>query len=138
MPGPGSQACPKPVRGALMLEREERQAKALSIEKREKAKAKKRDGGKCRWPEKHKCRGVLESAHILDTSLMGEMAAENLVTLCSWLHRRGPVSIHGKQLRVECETAAGANGPLAFYQQGVDGEFYLVARETAIGVYERD
>lgn len=137
MPGPGSMACPKPQRGQRVLDKEAHDAELDAIEKREKGKAKKRDMG-CRWPEKHKCRGGLEAAHIRDASLGGEMASRNLIVLCAWLHRRGPVSIHGKQLRIEPETARGADGPCAFYQQGVDGRFYLVARETAIRQVERD
>lgn len=133
----GGVACPKPVRGQLVLDREAERADLAKIEDREKKAARRRDGG-CRWPEKHKCRGLLEAAHIRDASLGGDMDRRNLVTLCAWLHRRGPVSVHGKQLRVEAETSAGADGPLAFYQQGVDGRMYLVAREIAIRQYEKD
>jgi len=114
-----------------VLDKEKEDVESRAVEKREKAKAKRRDKG-CRWPEKHKCRGVLESAHLRDASLGGAMVASNLITLCAWLHRRGPVSIHGKQLRIEPETSRGADGPCAYYQQGVDGRFYLVAREVGI------
>jgi len=129
----------KAPRGSLVLEREAQALEAAALEKREKAKAKRRDGHKCRWPEPHKCRLALESAHIQDASLGGPMAAENLVTLCGWLHRRGPESIHGKQLRIDKETAAGANGALSFWRQNLDGNgYYLVAREIAPFVIEKD
>lgn len=134
----------RPARGSSLLAREQAAADADAIERREKAKAKKRDG-RCRWPEKHVCRGgELEAAHIVDASLGGAMADWNLVTTCPWIHRRGPETIHGKQLKVEAETERGANGPLSFWRQ--TGEFdalgqptyYLVAREIAPFRYERD
>jgi hypothetical protein len=135
---------PKPSRGARILAKEEADARDLKIEREAKGEAKKRDG-RCRWPEKHKCRGGdLEAAHIEDASTGGLMEPANLVTLCPWYHRRGPESIHGKQIKVEKETEHGAIGPLSFWRQ--TGEFdelgqptyYLVARETAPFVYERD
>lgn len=128
---------PKPQRGTRVLDREEAQAAALKLERQEKGKAKKRDG-RCRWPEAHKCRFDLEAAHIVDASLGGPMDAENLVTLCGWIHRRGPESIHGKQLRIEKETARGAWGPLSFWKQDAAGVWFMVRRETAPFRYERD
>lgn len=134
----------KPSRGSLMLEREQAAADADRLEREEKGKAKKRDG-RCRWPEKHVCRGgALEAAHIEDASLGGPMDAKNLITVCQWIHRRGPESIHGKQLKVEAETERGAWAALSFWRQ--TGEFdalgqptyYLVARETRPFQYERD
>jgi hypothetical protein len=133
----GGVACPKPQRGQRVLDKEARDAELLAIERREKAKVKRRDVV-CRWPEKHKCRCGIEAAHIQDASLGGPMDAANMILICGFLHRRGPASIHGKQLRVEPETVRGADGPCAFYQQGVDGQMYLVAREIGIREYERD
>jgi hypothetical protein len=128
----------KPQRGALVLKREDDAAEAAKIEKREKAKARKRDG-RCRWPEPHKCRFALESAHIKHASTGGAMASENLVTLCGWLHRRGPETQQYGQLRIEKDTAAGADGPLSFWRQNLDGNgYYLVARERAPFVIEKD
>ncbi len=134
----------KPMRGAAILAREEKEAAALAVERREKGIAKKRDG-RCRWPEPHKCRGgVLDAAHIVDASLGGLMDAANLVTLCPWLHRRGPESVHGKQIKIEAETERGAYGPLSFWRQTGTFDalgaplYYLVARETAPFIYERD
>jgi hypothetical protein len=134
----------KPSRGQRILDKEDADARALKREREQKGLAKKRDG-RCRWPEAHKCRGgELEAAHILDASLGGPMAAENLVTVCPWIHRRGPESIHKKQLKVDKETERGADGPLSFWKQ--TGEFdelgqptyFLVAREIAPFRYERD
>lgn len=127
----------KPPRGYYILEREAEKADALRVEREQKAKTRKRDG-RCRWPEDHVCRGELESAHIRDASLGGEMSAQNLITLCAWIHRRGPESIHGKQLKVESLTVDGANGPLSFWRKDAQGAFYVVAQERAIGMVERD
>jgi len=129
---------PKPSRGQRVLDKEERDAKAKKHELEIKKLVKLRDG-RCRWPEAHKCRGVLEAAHILDASLGGEMTTANLVTLCAWIHRRGPESIHGKQLDIDIEDIKkGANGPLSFWKQDAKGEYYMVNRETAPFVYEID
>jgi hypothetical protein len=131
------EACPKPVKGSRVLAREEDRAAALKLERQEKGAAKKRDT-RCRWPEKHTCRGPLEAAHIRDASLLGPMHRTNLVALCMWLHRSGPESVHGKQLLIERETSNGAQGPLSFWRKGEDGEFYLVRREVRPFEYEKD
>ena len=128
---------PKPERGSGVLEREAARNKIKSEEIAVSKAVKERDGYKCRWPEVHKCRGGLEAAHIRDKSLCGETITENEITLCAWIHRRGPQSIHGKQLKVECETPDGADGACSFWKQGADG-YYLVARERAIGILEHD
>lgn len=128
---------PKPQRGSLVLEREKAQAEADAIEKREKAAVRKRDG-RCRWGEPHICRGGLEAIHIVDASRGGAMCRTNMFRGCRWIHRAGPDSIHGKQLKVECETAAGANGPLSFWRKGDDGTYFLVRREIRPFEYEVD
>jgi hypothetical protein len=135
----------KPAKGSAILAREKEDAERVAHE-REIAKLVKARDGRCRWPEAHKCRGgALEAAHIVDKSLVGATSMENEITLCPWLHRRGPESIHGKQLKVEKDTERGANGPLSFWRQtgefdALDQPMYaLVARELAPGgPYERD
>jgi len=128
----------KPQRGASVLARETRRAELDKQEREAKAETKRRDGYRCRWPEDHKCRCGLEAAHIVDASLGGPMEPSNLLSICGWLHRRGPESIHGKQLKVEPLTAEGANGPLSFWRKDAEGIFYLVAQERSIGIIERD
>lgn len=128
---------PKPMRGSLVLERDKQKADASALEKREKAIVRRRDP-RCRWPEPHECRFGLEAIHIVDASRMGVMHHSNMWRGCGWIHRRGPVSIHGKQIKVECETARGSNGPLSFWKKGEDGEYFLVARETAPFAIEKD
>ena len=128
---------PKPARGSRVIARERETEAALRLEIEQKGTAKKRDG-RCRWPEPHKCRCGLEAAHIQDASLGGPMDAANLVTLCAWIHRRGPSSLHGKQLKVECESERGAWGPLSFWRKSDDGDWFLVAREIAPFRLEKD
>lgn len=127
----------KPQRGSMVAERDETKAAAKRLEEREKGKVRKRDP-RCRIPIPHECRFSLECAHIRDASLGGEMSAANMVRACGWMHRRGPVSIHGKQLQVRPETTAGADGPLSFWLQDVNGEYYLAAREIRPYQIERD
>lgn len=108
----------KPKRGSGVLEREKREAEDTALEIAAKKAAKERAGWKCRWPERHKCRGGLEAAHIRDASLGGEMHPRNLFVCCAWIHRRGPDSIHSKDLRVlPVSKTAGANGPVRCYRK---------------------
>jgi len=137
-------ASPKPARGTYLLERRKAKAEAKANEDAVRKAVQKRDV-RCRWPEPHVCvGGPLEAAHILDKSLCGPTIPENEILLCPWIHRRGPDSIHGKQLKVEKETAAGANGPLSFWRRSDDVDalgqpiYFCVARERAIGVIEKD
>jgi hypothetical protein len=118
----------KPPRGTHRLEREKQQAKDRAEDDAAKKAAKVRDGFRCRWPEAHKCRGPLEGAHLKDKSLLGENVRSNIVPLCRWMHRKGPESIHGKQLRIEAETERGADGPLSFWRQ--DGRFDALGQAT--------
>jgi hypothetical protein len=130
-------AQPKGARGSRVLAKETADAKEAEWEKLVKAAVRRRDP-RCRWPEAHKCRFALEAAHILDASLGGAMATENLIRVCGWIHRRGPESIHGKQLKVEKDTSAGADAAVSFWKQDAQGVYYLVAREIAPFVLERD
>jgi len=133
---------PKPRRGSAVLEREK---KRKDIEDRQaeiiKA-AKARDGYRCRWPEAHKCRGLLEGAHIEAKGMGGDHGERtytgNIITLCAWIHRRGPDSLEHHQLRIETETERGADGPLSFWREGKDGKWYCVGRELAVGILCRD
>jgi hypothetical protein len=137
-------ALQKPPRGSAILARAKADAERKAQEKAVAALVKARDG-RCRWPEKHVCRGgPLEAAHIVDKSLRGETSTRNVVTLCPFLHRRGPESIHSKDLKIEAETAYGADGPLSFHRRSDEVDalgqpvFYMVAKERSVGVVERD
>lgn len=133
----------KPERGSATLAREKDDKDRLAHEREVAKQVKERDEYRCRWPEVHKCRGPLEAAHIVDKSLGGATAPENELAVCRWIHRAGPESIHGKQLKVEKESADGANGYLTFWRRTDDFDalgqpiYSLVARETKHGL-ERD
>ena len=135
---------PKPKKGTALLERETRKAERKAAEDEAILAAKQRDGFKCRWPEKHKCRGELEGAHVFQHRGMGgnpegdRTAPHLILSVCAWIHRRGPVSIDGKQLKVEAETDRGTDGPCSFWKQDEAGEWFLVARERVPFAYERD
>lgn len=135
----------KPQRGSGILAREKADAERKAHEREIARQVKTREGYRCRWPERHTCRGgPLESAHIVDKSLAGATSTDNEIAVCPWIHRRGPESIHGKQLRVEKDTPRGADGPVSFWRQTGEydtfGEpiYHCIARETARGVLERD
>lgn len=132
-----AKALQKPMRGTGVLEREKERATAKQREIEIKREVKRRDVV-CQWPEAHKCRGGLECAHLVDASLGGAMEPENLILLCAWIHRRGPESIHGKQLKIDGESTLGAKGILAFWRKGADGAYYLVARKFTDGTTEKD
>lgn len=131
-------AIPKPLRGQHVLDREAARAQYELKLAEATLRAKRLDGFTCRWPEKHKCRGFLEGAHLVDASLGGEPLPENLISLCAWIHRRGPQSIHGKQLRIEPETEAGARGPCAYYRRDENDVWTCVGVETAVGVLRKN
>jgi hypothetical protein len=136
------EACQKPQRGSYVLEKEKADAEQDAKDVVQKKAAKSRDRI-CRWPERHKCRGGLEAAHIKDASLGGACVRANLVTLCKWIHRSGPESLHGKQLKIEMESADGADGGLSFWRFRDDlptrfHRWYLVRREVRPFEYERD
>ena len=133
-------AQPKPLRGQHVLDREQKRAEYEATLDTAKKAAKKRDGFVCRWPELHKCRGLLEGVHIEDASLGGAPATANIFTCCAWYHRRGPISIHGKTAKVEPEDETlGADGNLAFYTRpSIMDEWTCVGVESAIGVLRKN
>lgn len=131
-------AIPKPLRGQHVLDLEAVRAEYKKTLEGAKKSAKLRDSFACRWPEIHKCRGLLEGAHLIDASLGGEPIRSNIICLCAWIHRRGPQSIHGKQLRIEPETEHGADGPLSFYREDGNGEWTCVGVETAVHVLRKN
>jgi hypothetical protein len=132
----------KPARGTYKLEKERLRKEAEDLETKHKNEAKHRDGWDCRWPEKHKCRGILEGVHVfVDKGMGGDHGAVsntwNLMAFCSWIHRTGPQSIHSKDLWVEPITDRGADDICQFWRRGEDGVPYLVGKEVSIGALER-
>lgn len=135
---PGALA--KPAKGSYTLKRDKaRNDDDAKLEKAAKA-AKARDHNRCRWPERHKCRGGLEAAHLKDKSRGGDNSTENLFTICAWLHRLGPETIHSKDLVIDPLTNRGADGICNFLRRdwgNTAKPWELVGRERAIGLLER-
>jgi len=136
-------AIPKPLRGSHVLARETARAEIEKAEDLAKRLAKVRDHYVCRWPELHKCRGLLEGAHIFEDKKMGGdhgrlSDTSQIMSVCMWIHRTGPVSIHSKQLKVEPETSFGADGPCAFYRrETLLDPWVCVGVESSIGVVRK-
>lgn len=133
---------PKPSRGTHVLDRDAKRYQLEQAELLAKAAARKRDHWGCRWPD-HKCHGPIEVAHIFfDKGMGGDHGTVsdtwNLMTLCASRHRLGTPSIHGKQLRVEPETADMADGPCSFWKRDEHNVWVCVGRELRIGVLEHD
>jgi len=142
-PRPLTEQLAKPRKGTAVLERETRRAEHKAAEDEVIAEAKRLDGHRCRWPEHHKCRGGLEGAHVFKHRGMGGNPAGDLttvdkvLTVCAWIHRRGPETIDGKDLRVDAETNQGTRGPCSFWRR-TDRGWVMVAREVLPFVVERD
>lgn len=134
---------PKPKRGTALLEREARTATRKAAEDKIIAEAKALDGYRCRWPEAHKCRGGLEGSHVFRHRGIGGNPAgdrttvESILSVCAWIHRRGPETIDGGDLKVEAETAQGTRGPCSFWRSDGKGK-HLIAREVLPFVFDRE
>lgn len=134
---------PQPKPQPAIFERKARKRERDKHEDDVKAQVKRRDLQKCRWPRCEFKHYRIEAAH-LDASGMGgdpngeRMTRANLITLC-WLHHQGPVSLEKHDLKVEPITDRGCDGPVEFYQRDKRGRgWFMVARERAIGILERD
>lgn len=133
----------KPPRGTSRLERRDRKAAIKAHEASEKAKVVKRDGA-------HYCRlvpGCTEkewhnTAHLEDKGMGGDHGlrtdAAIMVRSC-FFHHQGEWSLHSGDLWVEYLTAERANGPIEVWsKQPETGVPYVVGREVAVGVWEKD
>lgn len=129
----------KGQRGQAVLDKEKKERETEDKEKEVRDAVRERDK-KCRFPLSHRCRGPLEVIHIQDRSTGGPMTSANTFLGCRWLHRAGPISIHGKDIEVRPLTKRGADGAMAFYLKKPSetrrGEFswQLIAKEVSPGV----
>lgn len=122
--------------------RDAAKAKIRADEKEQKALVRKRDGS-------HYCRLVphcdstrdFETAHVDDKGMGGDhgirSTADLMVRSC-FAHHRGNFSLHSNDIRVEYLTAENANGPIQVWGRDTRGQWFLLGRESAIGVWERD
>lgn len=133
----------KPPKGTSRLERRGRRAEREAFEKGEKAKVVRRDGA-------HYCRLVPgctekdwhETAHVRSKGSGGDhgnrSTADQMVRGC-FFHHQGEWSLHSGDLWVEYLTAERANGPIEVWsKQPETGVPYVVGREIAVGVWEKD
>ncbi len=131
----------KPPKGSYKLERDAAKVKLKSNEQAEKAKVRIRDGA-------HYCRLVPrcefdkhETAHLKAKGMGGDHGTRSIAALMvrsCWYHHQGPWSLHSYDLRVEFLTDQEANGPIAVWGRDEQGREYLVGRESAVGIWERD
>lgn len=133
-----SEPHPKPAKGTTRAARVQTRMAEEDFEAREKTKARKRDG-RCRWPH---CdcaarRDRLEVAHVVNKSLGGTSDLENLIVLCLSRHQGRP-SLHSGDLKIERLTDKGTSGPCEYWARDAMQQWYMVARERAPFVLERD
>ncbi len=133
---------PKPAKGTALLERRAQRAEIRTHEQTEKAKVVARDGSKtCRLVPQCREREKFETAHLDDKGMGGDhgnrTTADTMIRACFW-HHQGRWSLHSHDLRVEYLTTLKADGPIEVWATGEDGREYLVKRELALGVHERD
>lgn len=131
----------KPSREDGKKQRDDAKAQIRADEAKEKAKVRTRDGA-------HYCRLVPgcdherhETAHLNDKGMGGDhgnrSTADQMLRSC-WEHHRGNWSLHSNDLRVEFLSRDGANGAIQVWGRSVNGSWYLLGRETAVGCWERD
>lgn len=132
----------KPAKGSLTLERREKRAQIRTHEKDQKALVVQRDGAKnCRLvphcPEREK----FETAHLDDKGMGGDhglrTVADRMIRSCIF-HHQGARSLHSKDLKVEYLSDQGTNGAIAVWARDERGKWFLLKRETACNVTERD
>ncbi len=130
---------PKPST-PLVLERKARKQERSTHEDFIKREAKRRDGRICRWPrcEFRKVIQPIDGAHVFQAKGMGgdplglRSERKHVMALCRLHHR----AQEKHDLDVEALTPDLADGACAFYDNR--GARYMVAQETAIGIYARD
>ena len=137
---------PKPSRTARKLHWWRGRADKRQAERNEKAKVRKRDGGRCRFPlcgcGRFNLRlEVSHDEHKGMGSRDGVSVASRMVLLCAHRHQHGAVSRHQGTLRARYLTAAGYDGPVAWDVDlralrglpGASAEWIEVARELSPG-----
>lgn len=100
-----------------------------------------RDGYRCRCcgrpgnPDGLIALDRLHRHHLMFRSAGGRDVASNLLLLCPICHSKVHVT---RTLRIEAQSAHGADGPLAFWTETGVLPPYLLKRETACNVVEKD
>lgn len=135
-------ALAKPVKGTALLKRRSARAAIKAHEAEQKALVVKRDGQKsCRLVPHCSEREKFNTAHLDEKGMGGDhgirTTADRMIRSCFW-HHQGVWSLHSKDIRVECLTDQGTDGPIDVYARDECGEWYLLKHETACGITERD
>lgn len=135
----------KPAKGTALMERRQRRKDTKAAEDHEKDLVRARDK-RCRWPHCANCKQWqprLEVAHLTAKGMGGDPAmvrtSADRMILLDWLtHQAGTSSLeqHGKW--IVPLTDRGTDGPCEFWQDDEQGRPFLVARERAPFLYERD
>jgi hypothetical protein len=134
---------PKPAKGSSLIDRKERRKAIEAAEEREKD-AVRADDRRCRWPQCENCRRYkprLEVAHLEAKGYGGDHGTRSdrtQMVLLDYLTHQGADGLEQHGRRIVPLTERGTRGPCEFWRRGEDGVFYLVARESAPFVYERD
>lgn len=134
---------PKPSKGSYLIERKERRKSVEAHEDAEKDAVRAADGY-CRWPHCEHCRRYkprLEVAHLDAKGFGGDHGTRSDRTqmiLLDYLTHQGSDGLEQHGRRIVPLTDRGTRGPCEFWRKDPSAGWYLVARESAPHVYERD
>lgn len=131
----------KPEKGSAWVARRESRKEAIANEKSAKAEVMRLDG-RCRWPDCANCRAYkppLEVAHVVRAKGMGGdhgtvSTPAHLMVLDRLTHQQQETN----KRDVRPLTAEGTRGPCEFWQWTHADGWFLVARERAPFIYDRD
>lgn len=132
---------PKPRRGDTTLARTSQKRSRKLAEEKVMAAAKRRDGGKCRWP-RCECASTtipIDAVHFLQHrgaggNPKGDRTAHTgqIIALC---RRHHDMLDKYQDIAIEpIDATALADGPLVFYRRVASGRFAHVATETYRGI----
>lgn len=135
----------KPARGSGLVARKERRHERIAREDDAKDDCRRLDRYRCRYPHCPYCRRykdlIPQAAHVIQAKGMSgdrtgqRSTVDKLMLFCP--------PIHGLQeqhlIDVRPLTAHGTRGPCEFWRRETQEQpWFLVARETALFIYERD
>ena len=136
-------AIPKPPKGSDLIRRRKIAKTIRDYEKEQKQIVRLRDR-RCRWPHCENCRVYkprLEVAHLTAKGSGGDhgtrSAADRMVLLDHLTHQ-GAGGLERHERKIVPLTDRGTFGPCEFWKWETGTGWYLVAKERAPFIYERD
>jgi hypothetical protein len=129
---------PKPLKGSAKLERRDKVNKRHRVEQAEMQAAKKRDGGKCRFPHCRLKELVVDAAHLEHRGPGGNPAGDrtkvdSVISLCRQHHSM----FDRHDMAITPLTERGTDGPCEFrWRDGHDGPMTRYAVERTFRVSE--